>query len=156
MNYLIYAIFIIGFGLAMIYFNWMIAILILFVGIALLFTKSGVIFSADLKKFKSYKSFFGLTIGYSFQSSDFNKVKLKYTNETTNIFSQGVARDIRARTYDIVLTKSTNQKSTLHEFTEYKLAEKTFNIFVEKLGYEGVNKLAEIQSANLRKRKRGR
>jgi hypothetical protein len=47
MNYLIHAIFVIGFGLAMIYLNWFIAIIVLFLGIILLFAKTGVSFSEN-------------------------------------------------------------------------------------------------------------
>jgi hypothetical protein len=69
------------------------------------------------------------------------------------MFSQGVARDIQARTYDIVLTKTTHQNIILHEFTDYKLAEKTYNVFVDKLEYNGTNLISEIQNAIVKKRK---
>jgi hypothetical protein len=156
MNYLIHSIFIIGFGLAMIYFNWFVAIFILLFGIALMFIKTGVQFSTDLKKVKSYQSIFELKLGISRVISDFKKVDLKYTDEASFMFSQGLGRVIRVRTFDIVMTNFAHQKIILHEFTDYKLAEKTFNVFQKQLKLNGINHISEIQKAIVKRRRSSR
>lgn len=155
LNYLIPASFSIGAGLLMLNYSFIIALLFIFFGIILLLVKTGVAFTPDLKTVKNYKSFFGYKIGTDFKVSDFHSVKLKYTNEASLMQSRGSSNVIRARTYDIVLTSNSQRCQLLHEFTDYKLALKTFNVFLE-LGYGGTNLISETQKATVKNRIRNR
>lgn len=156
MNYLIHAVFIIGLGFAMIYFNWLIALIILCFGLFLLFAKTGVVFSSNMENVQAYKSFFGFKTGISYKVSDFKKVILKYTNEAVLLQSRGSSNVVRARTYDIELIKSNHKKIILHEFNDYKLAKKTFNILISQDGYTGTNNISEMQAAIVERRRKSR
>ncbi len=100
-------------------------ILMILNGIILFFSIRGVLIDNDKKLIKPYLDFIIAKIGKWESLSQYDKIVLKYTNESQTMNSRGNSTNYVTKSFDIVLTSTTKKELIIKEFVNYDKA-KTF------------------------------
>lgn len=148
-------VFIIAGGLSF-FLNYVLAVGLILAGTALLSLREGIAANSNTNRIKKYYALFTIKFGLWMETKGFDCIELKYTNESQTFNSRGSSTTVRTKTFDLVLTKKSDVSIELHDFTNYAKAKQALESLSDTLGLEAIDRIEEIRSIALTKRKERR
>jgi hypothetical protein len=129
-----------------------IGILMIITGIILFFSIRGVLIDWDKKLIKPYLDFIIVKIGTWKSLGQYDKIVLKYTNESQTMNSRGNSTNFITKSFDIVLTSNDNKDVIIKEFVNYDKAKLFLVEYSQRIDKENVD-LFEIIKERIQVRK---
>lgn len=120
-------------------------ILISLVGIILFISIRGVLINYKENKIKVYLDILVTKIGFWRSLDEFNKVVLKFVNESQAMNYKSVSTTVRTISFDVVLANHGNNELLLRSFSNYDDAKKFLVEYSVRLNKAMFDRYAEIR-----------
>lgn len=129
-DFLIHGLFtLIASGIAFLW-HWSFTIVLVALSIALFRIRSGIEVDIDGKRARVYKAIAKLKWGSWVDASRFDRIELKYTNESQVMSNRGVETNVRVRTYDLHFEGPKGASCLFHEFSDYAKARRCVDVIL--------------------------
>lgn len=145
-------------GLLFLLASTLIALPLIIIAIALLIVKTGVMIDPVEKKYKNFRSTFGITFGQWHSYKDVTEVVLILSTEQSTLrgilpgaVPIGRSAKLHVRTYDLIIKYGIDSVQ-INDFLTYKNARKTLVALTASLGIEGRDFVAEKIASNRARR----
>lgn len=133
--------------------NFIVATSILLLGISLIVLRSGIEIDPNKKRVRRFYELLSIRFGGWIGMKNFEKVELKFTNESQTLVSRGGQRTYETKTYDIVFVDHSGFSRELNDFRNYNVAVQTLDLISKTFSLKSTNEIAEIRKAALERRK---
>ena len=153
MNYLIPGMIALVGGVILVTFEPMITVIGVTIALFLLFIKTGVEVNFTKGKIRSYKTVFGIKLGFWKTIEKNTTGILRYTRSAAQMNSRGSSTTVRSETFDFNLFVEIGKEIHIHEFTQYKTARKLLKILEAYTDLNIIDAYREIQIKAMSKRK---
>ncbi|MEI6124722.1 MAG: hypothetical protein WCQ95_13975 [Bacteroidota bacterium] len=127
-------------------------IFMIITGIILFFSIRGVLINSDKKFIKPYFDFIIIKIGTWESLEQYDKIVLKYSNESQTMNSRGNSTNYVTKSFDIVLTSKNKKDLIIKEFVNYDKAKLFLVEYSQRLHKENVD-MYEIMKTRIQERK---
>ena len=123
-------------------FNFAFLLLVL-VAVLLIALRSGVQIDVEGKRIRVYKSLGKWKSGTWLDLSQFDHVRLKYTQESQVMNARSITNTHTIKTYDLIFRTPAGTETEFHDFSKYQQARQALKILVEEFGYSYVDGVQE-------------
>jgi hypothetical protein len=129
----------------------MIGSVLTLIGFMLFLSIRGVVIDTEQNRVKSYVYFFG-HIGTWKSLALYDKIVLRYLNESQTMYNRSVSVTYKSRGFDILLGSASKPEIMVKEFTDYDAAKVFLSAYAKKLGKAEVNAYEQMKE-QLQKRR---
>jgi hypothetical protein len=133
-------------------FGFALGIMIIIIGIIFFISKRGVLIDFDKKLIKPYLDFIMVKLGKWESLVDYDKIVLKYTNESQTMNSRGNSTNYITKSFDIILTSKNKKDIIIKEFVNYNKAKSFLVDISQRLEKDNVD-MYEILKERIQERK---
>ncbi|MDD2622191.1 MAG: hypothetical protein WC142_03965 [Bacteroidales bacterium] len=114
----------------------LLAIITIIVGFIVFLAIKGVLIDYDKEKIKAYTDLLLLKFGKWETLNDYNKIVLKFLNESQTMNMASISRTYTTKSFDIYLENENGKKILLKEFIHYENAKEFLDKYADKLNME--------------------
>ncbi len=129
-DFLIHGIGVLAVGGILSLVHWSLSVVMLVLAIAFFRVRSGIEIDVDGKRARVYKAIGTFKWGAWVDTTPFERIELRYTNESQVMNSRAASTNVRVRTYDLVFKAPTHER-LFHDFTDHATARKATAIMVK-------------------------
>ena len=133
--------------------NYILAVLIILLGITMFLPKTGIEIDPLQKRLRKYYRLSSIYFGTWYKAANLVQIELSQTNESQTIMHKSGQSSIETKSYDLVLIHKYQGPTELHSFSDYNQANTVLKFIVKYCNVEYVNKIQEIRDATLERRR---
>jgi hypothetical protein len=115
------------------------AIVTIILGFIVFLAIKGVLIDYNKEKIKAYSDLLLLKLGKWEALDDYNKIVLKYLNESQTMNMASISRTYTAKSFDIYLENANGKKILLKEFIYYENAKDFLDKYADKLNAKKID-----------------
>jgi len=141
------------FGVVLAYFNLIIGLIVVTIGILLLFVRTGTILDPVNSRIGRYSSFLGKVKTDWTSLSNFDKAQLDFEFISQKMNSRGASSTVRTKTYTLNLVGKKRIKK-FHEFSNYEISKQILGSLKRDCKFEIIDKYEVIQKEAFNRRKK--